>query len=192
MQLSADITRWLIEWNNGDEAAVERIVVFVYDELRRLAANYLRDERPDHTLEATALVHEAYLQLQDMHGIEWKNRAHFIGTAAQAMRRILVDHARKHNAVKRGGGNYKVPISRVERLVAEPEVNLVALDEALEKLTANYPRQAKIVELRFFGGLSPEETVKILKASGTDVSLRTVERDWRFAKAWLHGEINNR
>ena len=184
------VTQLLGEWSNGDESALEKLTPFVYHELRRLASHYLRQERPDHTLQATALVHEAYIQLLDMQHVQWHNRAHFIGIAAQMMRRILVDHARRHDAAKRGHDAFKVSLSRAERIVAEKDVNLVALDEALEKLAEDYPRQAQVVELRFFGGLSSEETANVQKAGGAETSTRTVERDWRFARAWLLNEID--
>lgn len=192
MQLSESVTQWLVRWSEGDESALEKLTPLVYEELRRLAANYLRGERPGHTLQATALVHEAYLQLLDLKGIDWKSRAHFVGVAAQLMRHILIDHARRHAAQKRGGaGGHQVPLSRAERIAEVRDVNLVALDEALRQFAADYPRQARVVELRFFGGLTAEETAEVLKAEGAEISTRTVERDWRFARAWLLKEIAN-
>ncbi len=187
---SQPVTDWLIRWGQGDESALEKLTPYVYEEMRRLARSYLRNERPDHTLQATALVHEAYLRLQDVSGIEWENRGQFVALAAQMMRRILVDHARKHAAEKRGGGEIKLPLSRAERTPVKSDVDLVALDEALKRLTEEYPRQAQVVELLFFGGLSAQETAEVLSASGVEISLRTVERDWRFARAWLHQEIS--
>ena len=187
---SQPVTDWLIQWSQGDESALEKLTPYVYEELRRLARSYLRNERPDHTLQATALVHEAYLRLQDVSGIEWKNRGQFVALAAQMMRRILVDYARKHSAEKRGGGEIKLPLSRAERTPVSRDVNLVALDEALMRLAGEYPRQAQVVELLFFGGLCAQETADVLSASGVEISLRTVERDWRFARAWLHQEIS--
>lgn len=188
---SQPVTDWLIKWSQGDESALEKLTPYVYEELRRLAKNYLRNERPDHTLQATALVHEAYLRLQDVSGVEWKHRGQFVAMAAQMMRRILVDYARKHSAEKRGGGEIKLSLSRAERTPVSRDVDLVALDEALMSLVEEYPRQAKVVELLFFGGLSAQESADVLSASGVETSLRTVERDWRFARAWLHQEISN-
>ncbi len=187
---SQPVTDWLIRWSQGDESALEKLTPYVYEELRRLARSYLRNERPDHTLQATALVHEAYLRLQDVSGIEWKHRGQFVALAAQMMRRILVDYARKHSAEKRGGGEIKLSLSRAERTPVSRDVDLVALDEALMRLVEEYPRQAQVVELLFFGGLSAQETAEVLSASGVEISLRTVERDWRFARAWLHQEIS--
>src|SRR5437667_6384989 len=189
MLASESVTEMLVQWSHGDQTALEKLTLLVYDELHRLAANYLRNQRPDHTLQATALVHEAYLQLLDMRQIEWNSRAHFIGLAAQMMRCVLVDHARKHAAHKRGGGAFKVSLSRAQRAVTEREVNLIALDEALERFGKRFPRQAKVIELHFFGGLNVDEIPALLSADGTDVSQRTVERDLRFAKAWLLKEI---
>lgn len=191
MLASESVTELLVQWSHGDETALEKLTPLVYDELHRLAANYLRNQRPDHTLQTTALVHEAYLQLLDMRQIEWTNRAHFIGLAAKMMRCVLCDHARKHAARKRGGGAYKVPLSRAQRVVAEREVNLIALDEALERFGKRFPRQAKVIELHFFGGLDMDEITSLLSADGTVLSQRTVERDLRFAKAWLLKEIGN-
>jgi RNA polymerase sigma-70 factor, ECF subfamily len=190
MVLSESITQLLIKWSHGDESALDKLTPFVYDELRRLAQNYLKQERSDHTLEATGLVHEAFLKLLEMPQIDWQNRSHFIGLAANIMRRILVDHARIHNAEKRGGGNQKMPLSRAERLNFERDLNLVELDEALQKLSKDFPRKAQIVELRFFGGLSNEEIAEVLGDGGTKISLRTVERDWEFARAWLYQQLN--
>jgi RNA polymerase sigma-70 factor, ECF subfamily len=185
------VTGLLIQWSHGDETALEKLTPLVYDELHRLAANYLRNQRPEHTLQATALVHEAYLLLLDMRQIEWDSRAHFIALAAQMMRCVLVDHARKRAAEKRGGGAVKVSLSRAQRAATEREVNLIALDEALERFGKRFPRQAKVIELHFFGGLNMDEIPALLSADGTDVSQRTVERDLRFAKAWLLKEIES-
>lgn len=186
MLASNNVTERLIKWSNGDEAALQELTPLVYSELHRLAAGYLRQERGDHTLQATALVHEAYLQIRKMDRIAWKNRAHFIGIAAQMMRRILVDHARKHGAQKRGGAEVRIELGDVAGSVSQPDLNIVALDQALDRFSRDYPRQAQVVELRFFGGLTTEETVEVLNGSSMDVSSRTVERDWRFARAWLH------
>ena len=191
MPLSQSVTQMLIEWNEGDENALERLTPLVYDEMRRRAAAYLRRERSAETLQATALVHEAYLQLLDLKQIEWKSRAHFINTMAMLMRRILVDHARARQSKKRGGEHYEVPISRAARMFEKPDVNLVALDEALSEFAVDYPRQSRVVELKFFGGLNTEETARILQADGIETSPRTVERDWSFARAWLQRAVGN-
>jgi RNA polymerase sigma-70 factor, ECF subfamily len=186
VQLSDNVTALLIQWSNGNQSALEELTPLVYGEMHRLAAGYLRRERVDHTLQATALVHEAYLQMRKLDKVEWKNRAHFIGIAARTMRRILVDHARRHMAQKRSGYEGKVSLEEVHEQGSEPDLNLVALDEALEQFSRDYPRQSQVVELRFFGGLTTEETVDVLNGAAVDVSSRTVERDWRFARAWLH------
>lgn len=179
-----DVTVLLAELTKGDQRAASKLVPLVYDELRRLAGRYMRRERPDHTLQATALVHEAYLKMVQHPAVDWQNRAHFFGIAAQTMRHILVDHARGHLRDKRGGGQEAVPLD--EALVFSPEKSheLMKLDEALDRLTAIDPRQGKIVELRFFGGLTVEETAEVL-----GISPKTVKRDWSVAKAWLHGEL---
>ncbi len=183
---SPEITEWLAQWSQGDETALQKLTPLVYGELHRLAAGYLRNERDEHTLQATALVHEAYLQLQKLTKVEWKNGAQFVGIAAQAMRHILVDHARRRNAQKRGGLQSQVPLEEFGQPRSEPDLNLVALDQALEKFAYEFPRQARVVELRFFGGLTSEETAEVLQGDAGDISTRTVERDWRFARAWLH------
>lgn len=188
---SAPITEWLGMWSRGDETALERLAPYVYDEMRRLADAYLRKERPDHTLQATALVHEAYLRLHDVRDIEWKSRGQFVALAAQVMRRILVDHARKHSAAKRGAGAFKLPLERIERTSPGRDTNLVVLDEALDKLAGEYPRQAQVVELLFFGGLTTSEAADVMQARGNEISQRTVERDWRFARARLYEYVNN-
>ena len=156
----------------------------VYGELRRLAQHYLRRERPDHTLQATALVHEAYQRLVDQRAVTWQNRAHFFGVAAQLMRRILVDHARRHHAAKRGGTALKVSLNDVVLAAEERAEDLVALDDALNRLAAMDPRQGRVVELRLFGGLTVEETAEVLR-----ISPATVKREWTTAKAWLSREI---
>jgi RNA polymerase sigma factor (TIGR02999 family) len=160
----------------------------VYAELHRLAAGYLRQERPDHTLQATALVHEAYLQLRKLDKVEWTSRAHFVGVAARTMRRILVDHARRHVAQKRGGADRGRHAGFAEPLTPGPDLNIVSLDDALDRFAQEFPRQAQVVELRFFGGLTSEETAEVLTAD-SPITARTVERDWRFARAWLHRAI---
>jgi RNA polymerase sigma factor (TIGR02999 family) len=169
----------------GDAQATDRLMTLVYAELKRLAAHYLRGERPDHTLQPTALVNEAYLQLVDQKNHRWQNRAHFVGVAAQLMRRILVDHARAHKAAKRGGGEVKVPLDDAFVMSNERSKELLAIDEALERLAARDPQQSRIVELRFFGGLSVEETAGVL-----GISTATVKRDWSVARAWLYREID--
>jgi len=179
-----EITRMLADWRAGRTDALDRLMPLVYDELRRLADRYLRRERPGHTLQATALVHEAYLQLVDQKNVEWQNRAHFIGVAAQLMRRILVEHARRHHAEKRGGGEPNVTLDEALEWSAGREVALVALDDALNALAALDPQQGRIVELRFFGGLTVDETAEAL-----GVSPRTVDREWRMARAWLQREL---
>jgi RNA polymerase sigma factor (TIGR02999 family) len=182
--VSGEVTRLLEEWGGGDERALEELWPLVYRELRRLAAHRLRGERKDHTLQPTALVHEAYLRVLDMRHIGWQNRAHFIGVAGQMMRRILVDHARERDAEKRGGGVRPVSLAKANPLTPAMNPDLLALGEALDRLEEAYPEKGKVVELRFFGGLSIEETAKVL-----GVSTPTVERDWRFAKAWLHAAL---
>ena len=185
--MSADaneITRLLAAWNGGDEAALEQITPIVYRELRRIAAAYLRRERPNHTLQPTALVNEAFVQLIGHADVSWQNRAHFFAVAARMMRRLLVDHARGLGRAKRGGGARRVPLDDALVFAPEQSDEFLALDQALERLAAAHPRQAQVVELRFFGGLSVEETAAVLK-----VSPNTVIRDWRFARAWLHRDI---
>jgi RNA polymerase sigma factor (TIGR02999 family) len=179
-----NVTKLLANWSSGDRAALEALVPLVYDELRRVAKYYLKQERQNHTLSSTALVHEAYLRLVNQKEVTWQDRAHFFGVAAQMMRRILVDHARHHAYAKRGGG---VLTLALEEAVATPqgrEVNLVALDDALNGLAKLDERQSRMVELRFFGGLSIEETSEVL-----GVSMPTVKRDWASARAWLFREI---
>src|SRR5215467_6204225 len=159
MQSNEGITELLIDWGKGDQAALERLMPLVYNELRRLASNYLRRERAGHTLQPTALVNEAYLKLVDQKNAKWQNRAQFFGISAQLMRRILVDHARQHQAAKRGGSNQqRLSITSAEQFAQQPEVDLLALNEALDELAKMDPQQARIVELKFFGGLSIEET----------------------------------
>lgn len=180
-----EVTQLLIELRAGKRDAEAKLVPLVYTELRRLAASYLRGERIDHTLQPTALVHEAYLRLTKLHDVDWQSRSHFFATAATVMRRILVDHARARNANKREGGRDAVSLE--EALVVSParSAQLIALDDALNRLAKLDFRRSKIVELRFFGGLSEEEIGEVL-----GVSARTVKRDWRVAKAWLYNEVN--
>ena len=185
MQSREGITELLIDWSKGDQAALEKLMPLVYDELRRLASNYLRRERASHTLQPTALVNEAYLKLVDQRHAKWQNRAQFFGISAQLMRRILVDHARQHQAAKRGGSKQqRLSITSAERVAKQPEIDLLALNEALDELTIMDPQQAQIVELKFFGGLSIEETAEVL-----GISHATVERDWKMARAWLRRQL---
>ena len=184
MTSPASITRLLTKWCNGDQAALNELLPQIYGELRRLAKYYLRQERPGHTLQATALVHEAYLRLVNEKEVDWQNRAHFFGIAAVRMRHILVEHARTRRAGKRGGGEYRLSLSEADRLVEQRDVNLLALDDALESLEVLDPQKGRIVELRYFGGLTIEETAEVLK-----ISPATVKRDWSMARAWLRSEI---
>ena len=188
MSPATDVTQLLANWSKGDRSALEQLTPLVYDELRRLAARYLRRERPGQTLQSTELVHEAYLRLIDQRSVQWQNRAHFFGIAAQMIRRILVDHARSRQARKRGGTAYRVTLD--EAIAAAPEqrdLDLVALDEALNQLSLIDPQQGRIVEMRFFGGLSIEETAEALR-----ISPATVKRDWTMARAWLFRELSGR
>ena len=182
-----EITLWLHQWSEGEENALEALMPIVYAELHRQATNYLRRERIGHTLQATALINEAYLKLIDQREVNWQNRAHFFGIAAQAMRRILVDHARSRHRDKRGGELENLPIESAEFATSPggTSVDLIALDEALNQLAQLDKRQARIVELRFFSGMSVEETAEAL-----GVSEATVKNDWRTAKAWLFQELN--
>ena len=178
------ITERLIAWGGGEASALDDVMRAVYRELRRMADHYLRLERPDHTLQPTALVHEAYLRLIDQRKVSWQNRAHFFGVAAQMMRRILVDHARAKQRGKRGGAAHKLSLDEVMNLSQGRAADLVALDDALKALAGLDSRKSQVVELRFFGGLSVEETAEVL-----DVSPQTVLRDWKLAKAWLYQEM---
>ncbi|HEY0079786.1 MAG TPA: sigma-70 family RNA polymerase sigma factor [Pyrinomonadaceae bacterium] len=182
--LPKDVTQLLIDWSDGKREALDKLLPLVYDELRQLAERYLRRERKDHTLQATALVHEAYLKLIDQRSVHWQNRAHFFGVAAQAMRRILVDHARGHQAVKRGSGDIKISLDENLLVSDERAAELVALDDAMNALAEIDPQKSQIVELRFFGGLSIEETAEVL-----GIGTATVIRQWRMAKAWLYQAV---
>ena len=179
-----DATQILKEWSEGDKDAPARLMPLIYEELRRRAAEYLRHERPDHTLQATALVHETYLKLIDQNRVDWKTRAHFCGVAAQLMRRVLLEHARGHNAEKRGGKLEKLYLDETHELSDERAPDLIALDDALKSFTSTYPREGEVVELKFFGGLQANEIAEVL-----DVSQKTVLRDWSFAKLWLRREL---
>jgi RNA polymerase sigma factor (TIGR02999 family) len=188
---SSDVTRLLARWSDGDADALEQLVPLIYGELKRIASNQLRRERPEHTLAPTALVHELYLRLVDQRGATWQNRAHFFGLAAQMMRRILVDHARAQQAEKRGGSITRVSLEEaLEGSWTGPggpdrgAADVLAIDEALERLAQMDGEQGRIVELRFFAGLSVEETAHVLKRSP-----RTIKREWRLAKAWLYREL---
>ena len=181
----SNVTQLLVGWGKGDKAALDQLVPIVYDELRRQAARYLRRERVGHTLQTTALINEAYLRLIDQKNVQWQNRAHFFGIAAQLMRRILVDHARTKKRAKRGGSDIRVSLADAEASVKAQELDVVALSEALDRLEQIDEQQSKIVELRFFSGLTVEETAAVL-----DISPATVKRDWSMAKAWLHREIS--
>jgi len=178
------ITARLIAWNSGDTGARDDVIEAVYQELRRMADRYLRFESPGHTLQPTALVHEAYLRLIDQTKVSWQNRAHFFGVAAQMMRRILVDHARTKQRDKRGGPSRKLSLDEAMDVSKERAADLVALDSALASLTEIDARKSRVVELRFFGGLSVEETAEVLA-----VSPQTIMRDWKLAKAWLYQEL---
>lgn len=181
-----DVTQMLKAISAGDESAPERLLTLVYDELRRLAHGYMKNERSDHTLQATALVHEAYIQLVDWKNVSWQNRAHFFAAAAQMMRKILVDHARERNALKRGGGLRTIALDEAVSFPDRNNLDLIGLDDALIELSTFDPQQARIVELRFFGGLTIEETAHALNISDS-----TVKRDWQMAKAWLFSRITS-
>jgi RNA polymerase sigma factor (TIGR02999 family) len=179
--LPGEITQLLIKWGGGDKAAFEELIPVVYAELKRLARRYMGRERVDHTLQTSALINEAYLRLVESHTIEWQDRRHFFAVAAQIMRHILIDHARSYQYAKRGAGAEKVPIEEAEALRIERAEELVALDEALKELETFDPRKSRITEMRFFGGLTVEETAEVMELSPV-----TVMREWRAAKAWLH------
>ncbi len=182
--MSHNITHLLKEWSAGDPRALDRLTPLVYEELRHQAARYLRRERRSHTLQTTALIHEAYLRLIDAKDMHWQSRAHFFAIAANLMRRILVDHARRRDADKRGGSRVRVQLDEALAVADEADVDLLAIDEALDRLAVIDPQQARVVELRFFSGLSVEET-----AAALGVSPKTVKRDWSVARAWLRREI---
>jgi RNA polymerase sigma factor (TIGR02999 family) len=184
--LSQNITHLLKEWSDGDRRALDELTPLVYEELRQQAARYLRRERPGHSLQATALINEAFLRLIDVKDVQWQSRAHFFGIAANLMRRILVDHARRRDAEKRGGPQVRLTLEDAFAVAREPDVDLLAIDEALNRLAAIDEQQARVVELRFFSGLSVEET-----AAALGVSPKTVKRDWSVARAWLRREIGD-
>jgi RNA polymerase sigma factor (TIGR02999 family) len=181
---SPGVTQLLQLWESGDSHALDELLPLVYVELRRLAGGHLRNERPDISLQATALVHETYLRLVDQNDTSWQSRLHFFSVASQMMRRVLVDHARTRDRMKRGGGAYKLGLSGAHPMPIEPDVDLIELDEALERLALVDSQKARIIELRFFGGLTIEQTSEVL-----GVSHATVERGWTMARAWLKREM---
>jgi RNA polymerase sigma-70 factor, ECF subfamily len=182
-----EVTQLLIAWSNGEEEALEKLVPLIYDELRRIARRYMRREPAGHTLQTTALVNESYLRLIEQKGMKWQNRAHFFAISAQLMRRILVSMARARHANKRGGEARQVSLDEALLVSEERAAELVALDEAMNELAALDPRRSRVVELRYFGGLSVEETAEVL-----NISPETVMRDWKRAKAWLYTELNRK
>ncbi len=185
MNAESDVTQLLVDWSDGKQESLDKLMQAVYDELHKMAGRYLRREREEHTLQTTALVHEAYLKLIDQRRVRWQNRAHFFAIAAQAMRRILVDHARNRQAAKRGSGGVKLSLDEgVMDVSDERAESLVALDEALKRLAEMDPQKSQLVELRFFGGMSIEETAEAL-----GIGTATVIRHWRLAKAWLYNEV---
>jgi RNA polymerase sigma-70 factor, ECF subfamily len=181
---SSQVTQLLAKWSDGDQSALEELTPLVYDELRRIAHHYMVGARPDHTLQTTALVNEAYLRLADQTHPNWQNRAHFFAVAARAMRQILVNYATSYNAQKRGGGARKIELDEAALVADAQSKEIVELNEALDRLGALDPRKAQVVELKYFGGLNQAEIADVLK-----VSSETVRREWRFAKAWLHNEL---
>ena len=182
---SHDITQLLLAWNDGDQMALGKLVPLVEAELRRLARIYMNRERAGHTLQTTALLNEAYVRLIDSHNVQWQSRAHFYGIAAQVMRRVLVDSARKRNYRKRGGGSHQITFTETLAVTAAEDTNVLALDEALNELARIDERKARVVEMRFFGGLSEKETAVAL-----GVSPETARRDWRLAKSWLLRQLS--
>jgi RNA polymerase sigma factor (TIGR02999 family) len=183
----SDVTELLQQWSSGRREALDQLLPQVYAELRRLAASYFRRERPHHTLQPTALVHEAFVKLVDQRAVQWQNRAHFFGIAAQLMRRILVDHARARDAAKRGAGEAHLSLEEWQLTAPGVDFEILALDEALTRLASMDPQQSRVVELRFFAGLTMDETAEVLH-----VSPATVGREWTLARAWLYAEIGRR
>lgn len=181
------ITDWLLSWSCSDKQGLDQMLPVVYQELHRLATRYLEREATGHTLQPTALVHEAYLRLVDQRRVDWRNRAQFLGVAANMMRRILVNHARNRGAGKRGGGAQQVSLSLVGSVSGRPEVDLIALEDALERLAQLDQRKSRVVELKFFGGLTIEEIAEVL-----EISPATVEREWAFTRAWLYEAIEGK
>lgn len=185
MSEPTDITNMLDAAATGDRAAVDRLFPLVYDELRRMARSALGREAPGHTLQATALVHEVYVRMIDQHRVRWQNRAHFVAIASHALRRILVDHARRKKSRKRGGDQLRVDIDVVATVTpGTDDIELIALDRALDRLAGEHPEKTRVVEMRFFGGMSHEDIASVM-----DVSVRTIERHWQFARAWLFREL---
>ncbi len=180
------ITQLLLQWSEGDPSALNRLMPMVYDELRRLAQSYLRRNRDQSLLQPTLLVHEAYVKLVNQEHTSWQNRAQFFGLAAKIMRDLLVDYARQARAAKRGGGNYSLSLSEADRFGHQPNLDLLALDEAMTELAAIKPRHCQIIEMRFFAGLTIEETAEVLS-----ISHATVERDWNFARVWLYQRLKS-
>lgn len=180
-----EVTQLLLAWSQGQSSALDRLIPLVYDELKRLAHRYIAGERPDHSLQTTALVNEAYMRLIDCRRVRWQNRAHFFAVSAQLMRRILVDIARSRGYLKRGAGVRRLSLEKSPDLFKQADPDLVALDDALNALAAIDPRKSRVIELRFFGGLTAEETAEVLK-----VSPDTVLRDWKLARIWLHRELS--
>lgn len=181
-----EVTQLLVDWGNGNQAALDRLMPVVYTELRQLAHRYMRRERPGHTMQTTALIHEAYLRLVDQNQVRWQHQAHFFGIAARLMRQILIEHARSRTRAKRGGGVGTISLDEAAIVSQARATELLALDDALERLATIDPRKSRVVELRFFGGLSVEEAAQVL-----NIAPNTVLRDWRMAKAWLRREISN-
>ncbi|MFN0123348.1 MAG: sigma-70 family RNA polymerase sigma factor [Blastocatellia bacterium] len=184
--MAEEITRLLVRWSEGDEAALEQLTPMVYQELRKLAYSYLRRHPQQSVLQPTAIVHEAWIKLAHLEQGAWQNRAQFFGLAAKIMRDLLVDHARRRHAEKRGGDDIRLSMTHADQFARQPDASLVALDDALQQLATIKPRHVRIIEMRFFGGLSIEETAQAL-----GVSHATVEREWNFARAWLYKELSN-
>lgn len=182
---ASEVTRLLVSWREGHEEALDQLMPLIYQELKQLARGYLRDERPDHTLQPTALIHEAYIRLADQSLPQWQNRAHFYGIAARVMRQILVDHARRHHASKRGSDQQRVPLDEAIVFTEDRAADVVALDDALKELASFDERKCRVIELRFFGGLSLEEAAEAL-----GISIATVGRELRLASAWLHRQMS--
>jgi len=180
----SDFTQLLVNWRNGDKAALDQMTPMLYEELRRLARHFLAAERSDHTLQPTALVHEAYLRLVDQHAVDWQNRAHFLGVAASMMRRILINHARAHQAAKREGFANAIALEDALGVFANPQIDLLELNRALQQLAEIDPQQGRVVELRYFGGLTIEETAEVM-----GISAATVKREWATARLWLLQKI---
>jgi RNA polymerase sigma-70 factor (ECF subfamily) len=180
-----EITQLLLSWSQGDESALDQLIPLVYPELKRLARRYMGRESPEHTLQTSALINEAYLRLVDQQAVQWQDRAHFLAVAAQVMRHILIDHARSRRYGKRGAGAQHIPLDDVAVVGGQRAAELVALDDALTRLATVDPRKSQIVELRFFGGLTVDETAEVMKLSPI-----TIKREWRSAKAWLQSEIS--